>query len=187
MHFSDILFNLINGISGHLELLDKAMIIISKTGPYILMLAAIATYIVGVLKKNKELRGIVVDTVIKSALGIGLSQVISSVMPLPRPFINNPKTNLLYSHKGGGSFPSDHSLGCMSIALGLEKYKTSINKIYITIAFLVGFSRVYVGHHYPLDVIGGFFIASIVGKSYDRYLKGHIRKIYYKSEKILIN
>ena len=187
MHFTDTIFNLINGLANKSELLDLLMISISKYGPYVLMGIGVATYLAGIIKRDKELRCTVVDTVLKTGIAIVFSQIIGSIIYMPRPFVNNENVNLLYSHSENSSFPSDHSIGSMGIALGLGKYSSSLNKFYITLAFLIGISRVYVGHHYPLDVMGGFIIAMIFCNIYDKYLKQHIRKIYCFCEDMLFS
>jgi len=52
------------------------------------------------------------------------------------------------------SFPSDHVVGTMSIAFGINGINKYFGRGLIIMACIVGFSRVCVGHHYPFDVIG---------------------------------
>lgn len=187
MHFTDVVFNLINGIATKSKVLDLIMMNTSKFGPYILMVIGIITYIVGVLKRKKELRLTVVDTVIKTGIAIVISQIIGSIFYMPRPFVNNSNVNLLYYHSSNSSFPSDHSIGSMGIALGLNKGQVYLSNLYIAFAILIGVSRVYVGHHYPLDVIGGFVLVSLISKLYDKFLKEIVGKIYTTCEDILLS
>lgn len=67
---------------------------------------------------------------------------------------------------GGYSFPSGHSMGSMIVYGGLlflllrlirsDNLKRLISVVVITIILLIGISRVYLGVHFPSDVIGGF-------------------------------
>ena len=186
MHFSDFTFNLINGLAGYSNLLDYIMVSISKLGPYILMAATIIVYLIGIFKKNKELRTVAAEAVFKTAVAYSLSQLISCFASFNRPFVNK-EVNLLYEHDANNSFPSDHSLGCMSLALGLGKYKykISIDKCFYILAVAVGVSRVYVGHHYPLDVLGGFILALLISNIYEKHCKDIIRKIYFKLDDLV--
>ena len=185
MHFSDFFVNLINGLAGHSNTLDTIMILISKTTPYILMIITLTIYFLGLFKGNDKLKLTAVNTVIKTFVAIIISQVIGQIIPLSRPFVNNENIKLLYPHEANASFPSDHSLGCMSIAFGLSRYNSKFNKLYIGLAILTGFSRIYVGHHYPLDVLGGFIIAIVVGRLYDIYASNVMENIYLKIERLL--
>lgn len=185
MHFSDFFVNLINGLAGHSNTLDTIMILISKTTPYILMIITLIIYFLGLFKGNDKLKLTAVNTVIKTFVAIIISQVIGQIIPLPRPFVNNENIKLLYPHEANASFPSDHSLGCMSIAFSLSRYNSKFNKLYIGLAILTGFSRIYVGHHYPLDVLGGFIIAIVVGRLYDRCASNVMENIYLKIERLL--
>lgn len=182
MHFTDFFFNAINGLAGKFHTLDILMITISKTIPYILMAITVISYFYSIKSKDKELRLITVDTVVKTAFAYIISQIIGGFIYFPRPFEALESSNALYYHESNSSFPSDHSLGCMSLALGLSKFKHSLGKVYIALAVLTGISRVYVGHHFPLDIIGGFIIAFVVGKLYDRYIKEFINKLYIAVE-----
>ena len=81
----------------------------------------------------------------------------------PRPFIALPNVDLLVSENEVYSFPSGHTASSFAAAviIGL-KYKLnfrgkSYGLIYPLLAFagVIGFSRVYIGVHYPLDVAFG--------------------------------
>lgn len=81
----------------------------------------------------------------------------------PRPFLTLPNVELLVSENEIYSFPSGHTASSFAAAilLGLKyrlNYKgKSFRLVYPLFAFaaVIGFSRIYIGVHYPLDVVFG--------------------------------
>lgn len=74
---------------------------------------------------------------------------------------------LLLNHCGGKySFPSSHATNHMAIALSIVFAKIfqskCVNLAWILWATIIGFAQIYVGVHYPLDVLGGFIIGAII-------------------------
>ncbi len=137
-------------------------------------------FILGVIKKNEEYRKVSVNTFIITVINLILSSLIGVVYYVDRPFVHN-KVNLLVPHVKDASFPSDHAIGTMSIALGL------VGMIMTILSITVGFSRVYVGNHYPSDVIGAYIIVFITNYIYNLVLKNKIEEFYTKIEKLLLS
>ncbi|WPC39966.1 undecaprenyl-diphosphatase [Clostridium sp. JS66] len=179
-------FRLINNLANKNALLDKIMIFFSKDVPYIFMAVTALVFILGVIKKNEEFRKVSVNTFIITVINLMLSFIIGSVYYVDRPFVHN-KVNLLVPHVKDASFPSDHATGTMSIALGLRKYNRILGIIMTILSIIVGFSRVYVGNHYPLDVIGAYAMVFITSYLYNLLLKNKVEGIYTKIERLLIN
>lgn len=177
-------FRLINNLANKNSILDKIMIFFSKDVLYIFVAVLAMVFVLGVTKKRSEYRKIAVTTFIMTVINLMLSFVIGSIYYVDRPFVNN-KVNLLYPHVKDASFPSDHSIGTMSIALGLTKYNQLISFLLTILSVIVGFSRVYVGHHYPMDVIGSYIIAFGVNYVYNLKLRNKIESLYEAVEKKL--
>lgn len=184
MEFNSILFKAINGLAHQNILLDKLMIFMSGYAPDIFMMLLAAVYIIGVVKKNSKLRGIVVDTFIVVSLSLFIGYIIGLIWYVPRPFVNN-KVNLLLPHVVDASFPSDHAIGTMGIAVGISKYNKAYGGLLALISIIVGISRVFVGHHYPSDILGGYVIVFIVSFLYDLLLRNRVKTLYFKVEEIL--
>lgn len=186
MNINEILFKSINGLAHQNRLLDNVMIVLSKYVPDIFMAVLVILYIWGVLKKDDKVKGITVDIFVITVINLILSYVIGMVYYVPRPFVHQ-KVNLVFPHIIDASFPSDHAIGTMSIAVGMNKYNKFYGKLLVILSILVGISRVYVGHHFPSDVVGGYLIVLVTNYLYRHIVKDKIQTIYFKVEDFLAN
>jgi len=94
---------------------------------------------------------------------VGINQMVKFIIRRPRP------DHLRLIKQGGYSFPSGHSMVSIAlygflIYLVNKKIKNKILRIILTILLTIiiisiGLSRIYVGVHYPSDVLGGYLFA----------------------------
>jgi len=105
-------------------------------------------------------------------ISLGLTDAISAHILKPfferiRPsHLNLDGINLLVSKGGKWSMPSNHAANIFSLATVLSYFYISFKPSLYLLAIIIAFSRVYVGVHFPGDVIVGgligYFIALTV-------------------------
>lgn len=107
-------------------------------------------------------RGAVVATA-AAGLALLIAQPIADAVDRARPFAEHPsQSHLLVGHSTDPSFPSDHATGAFAIAIAIWLYDRTIGTVFLVLAALIGFARVYVGVHYPGDVLGGAVLGAAV-------------------------
>jgi undecaprenyl-diphosphatase len=92
------------------------------------------------------------------------SSLIKNLVERPRPCHTiDGRTvvehvRLLVDCGSGYSFPSSHAVNNFAVGTLLSYHYRRWTLLFMSLAALVGFSRVYVGVHFPSDVLGGAFI-----------------------------
>ena len=94
------------------------------------------------------------------ALGVG--QIIGGLVGRARPYETMANVHLLVDKTTDFSFPSDHATVAGAVAVGLLFTNRRWGIIASTLAILMAFTRVYVGAHYPSDVVAGLALGGLV-------------------------
>ena len=111
------------------------------------------------LRGNYDTKKQILKAFIFTSIAILISQCISHVYYHPRPFVMEVGRTLIY-HAPNGSFPSDHMLIFSTIAFSyLFSAQRKLGGFLLIMAWLVAWSRVYLGVHLPLDMLGAFLLA----------------------------
>jgi len=94
------------------------------------------------------------------------AQLIKKWVGRIRPCNVLDNVHLLVSCTQAFSFPSAHASNLFASATLLSRTYKTLTPLFLIIAFLVSFSRIYVGVHYPFDVLAGgilgFVLASLI-------------------------
>ncbi|MGW3120560.1 phosphatase PAP2 family protein [Streptomyces sp. NPDC001107] len=99
---------------------------------------------------------------VAGALAVLVNVPIRGFVERPRPFRTHDGLDVLVSGKTDFSFVSDHATITMAMAVGVFVANRKFGMIGIGLALLEGFCRVYMGVHYPTDVVGGFALGTAV-------------------------
>ena len=91
------------------------------------------------------------------------NSVAKVIADQPRPFEYNPEVKEISSASGGG-FPSGHTQNALVIwsYLALIVRRTSFWIVAILLMILIPLSRIYLGVHFPTDLMGGYILGTIV-------------------------
>ena len=81
----------------------------------------------------------------------------------PRPPAIETEIQLRTERFAGYGFPSNHAANNFAAAIFLSNCYPALKWVYYSVATLIAFSRIYVGVHYPLDVIFGAFLGLFFG------------------------
>ena len=90
-----------------------------------------------------------------AAVSVVVALIIQHFYVHQRPFVLRPDVTLLLNHSPDASFPSEHTTAAFGMASGVALYRPRPGMALAVLAALTGFARVFVGIHYPFDVIAG--------------------------------
>jgi membrane-associated phospholipid phosphatase len=95
-----------------------------------------------------------------------LVEIIKALSDRDRPFLTLEKTRIIGWREKGDSFPSGHTTQIFFLmTLFIYHFQLGMGEsiALYTVAALVGFTRIYIGAHYPRDVIAGLVLGSVCG------------------------
>ena len=165
----DYIYKIIYGLRNNIW--DFIFINITKMGNTTIILLII---IVILLKMNHKNQEILSFTAIITVLS---NQIIKNIIKRPRP------NHIRLIKQGGYSFPSGHAMISIAVYGFLlyyiqtncknKKQKILLSVLLTILILMIGCSRVYVGVHYPTDIIGGYclsiYILKMVIYFYQKY------------------
>ena len=155
MSLDILFFQQINGLAGRWVYLDALGVFFAEYFIYILGGAAVVLF-------WKKLRRIVWLVLAVILARFGIAELIRLFWLRPRPFVDN-NVNLLVEIADKPSFPSGHASVCFAISYIVYHYNKKAGIIFFFASFLVSIARIFVGVHWPLDILGGAVVGTIAG------------------------
>ncbi len=95
-------------------------------------------------------------------VALGLGQLLGGSFDRLRPYETMTDVHVLVARTTDFSFPSDHATMAGAVAVGLWLVDRRWGRPAVVAAVLMAFTRVYVGAHYPTDVLAGLVLGGIV-------------------------
>lgn len=106
-----------------------------------------------------------------------LSDVAKYLVDSPRPFEVLNTVQTIVDRNYNSAFPSGHSAFAMALAIAMLYVDRSWGLLMMLGALLVGLSRVAIGVHWPLDIVGGFLVGALMAMVIREVWYHHVRRI----------
>lgn len=145
----------INGLAG-VPVLDWLMVALSVSGTH-----AAIWFVLGAVAAWRDASA--ARAFVRMAWGLALAALLVNSILKPavdreRPFVRDPGVHLVGPTPSGSSFPSGHAASAVAGAYGLVFVWPRRRALLWALAASISCSRVYLGVHYPTDVVVGALV-----------------------------
>jgi undecaprenyl-diphosphatase len=125
---------------------------------YLLFIGLIVLWFIdGKIKKEQ-----VVHAVFAAFVAWAISALIKIFFPTLRPFmVNGGEIDVLIKPLDG-AFPSSHTAESFAVAVTVFMHDRRVGLGFLIAALVIGIARVVANVHYPVDILGGAFLGTIV-------------------------
>lgn len=144
-------FRSINDLGTQYSFLNPVVIFLAEYMLYVLCL----TIAIFWFTRNTSHRLMVIHAIMAFALAEILGKAAGQLYSHHQPFAVLPLVNQLIAHEVDNSFPSDHTIMFFSICVSFYLTRKKEWWLWLVLPFCVAISRIWVGVHYPVDVIVG--------------------------------
>ncbi len=154
MSWNYFLAEKIRDFAGFSEILDMFVIFIAEYSSYLIPVTLVILFLRG-KKDRKDSIFVFLVTII----AIEISYIVSELYYHPRPF---ELYETLLSRVPQNTFPSQHAATFYAFAFAfLYRQRLKIGVFFVTLSVINSLARIYVGFHFPLDIIAGAVIGII--------------------------
>ncbi|MFS2248607.1 undecaprenyl-diphosphatase [Bacillus sp. A31] len=155
--YNEDLFRWVNQLSIDHGYLNPLFIGLAE---YTVLLAALMCLFIWFQNRSRTNRRVVVSAGFTFILAELIGKIAGIFYSNQQPFAEMSHVNLLIQKEVNNSFPSDHTIFIFSVCLIFWLFHKR-HVYWLIIACAVGFSRIWVGVHYPFDVLAGAIIACL--------------------------
>jgi len=129
------------------------------------LLLPLLLVLIGFLWMQRK-RGVVALLVLAATITVSdqtSAKIVKPIFKRPRPSVVVADSRPFFGVRGSYSFPSVHATNSFATAMVLDAVFPGARVALFTLAALVGYSRIYVGDHWPSDVLAGMLLGSLIG------------------------
>ncbi|GAC1610974.1 MAG: phosphatase PAP2 family protein [Mycobacteriales bacterium] len=152
----------VNDFARHTPWLHGSMVAYAKYGVVLFGLLLVAGF---VLARNRRSPLLISRSLLAGAgvlLALAVNQPIVHAVNERRPYDQLAGVLVLVHRSADASFPSDHATMAGAVAAGLLVVDRRLGFVAAAAALLMVFARVYVGAHFPIDVLAGLAVGAVV-------------------------
>jgi undecaprenyl-diphosphatase len=160
----------VNGLAGHSGLLDALM---RFSAVDLVFLLALVPPLVWFWPAEPARRAanqrLAASAVLAVAVSVGVAWALGHVFSEARPFVSDADTRLLVHHSADNSFPSDHVAFAAAIAGAFLFQRPWVGWLTLAGVVSIAFARVFVGVHWPVDVLASLAFGTAAGVAAARF------------------
>lgn len=150
------------GFAKQSPFIDGVIVFFADYLAYILVAIIIAVIVFGKNTRAEKIRqGI--QLIVAGILSRGIMvEIIRFFYQHPRPFFEFPQIHPLLV-ESSYSFPSGHAAFFFALSAVMYRQNKTFGTILFVASSIMGIARIMAGVHYPLDILGGAILGTIIG------------------------